>query len=182
MKKILKALLPLLLCTASLSSTAGSSSDGSLSDTNIRYIGRWDRSQATVYNGYWSGVFLRARFTGTSVGIKLSKGTALRVSIDNEAPRIINAGPGTTPLNTQPLLTGDHVVQVGSAGQNYDVAYQGLVLDSNGTTKPVEARPIIEYVGDSITVGTESYSFLSADMLGADPVLIAFSARALTSG
>lgn len=155
---------------------------GSLTDPNIRYIGRWDKSQPDVFTGYWSGVFLRARFTGTSVGIELKGATRLRVSIDNAEPRELDAGEGVTSLITAPLPDGVHTIQVGSAGQNYEVPFQGLVLAAGATTKPVETRPIIEYIGDSITVGTDSYSFLSATMVGADPALIAFSGVGLTSG
>ena len=77
--------------------------DGSLGDPNILYVGRWDRSDSADYHGYWSNVYLRTRFTGTSVGIKLDGGTRLDVSIDNEPYREMDAGPGVTALNTAPL-------------------------------------------------------------------------------
>ena len=162
--------------------SAKADGNGSPSDPNIRYIGRWERTNSTLYNGYWSGVYLRARFTGTSVGIRLDSNTGLAVSIDGEPPRFMSGVAGVNALNSAPLKAGEHTLQVGSGGQNYEVGFQGLVLDEGATTKPVLERPLIEYIGDSITQGNGSYAWLSAEMLGADHIQIAFSARALTSG
>ncbi len=72
---------------------------------------------------------------------------------------------------------------VGNAAQNYEVLFQGLVLDAGAVTQPVAARPLIEIVGDSISIGVgDGYGWLAGEMLGCDHVQIAFSARALTSG
>lgn len=170
------------LCLVLCGTSALAASDGSLADTNIRYIGRWDHTESDVCHGYWSGVYLRTIFTGTAIGIKLKEATGLAVSIDGEPPRSVSAGGGVTKLNASPLKPGDHHLQVGSAGQNYEVAFQGLVLDSGAITKPVDERPIIEFIGDSITQGNGAYSWLSAVMLGCDHVQVAFSGVALTSG
>ncbi len=157
--------------------------DGSLADPDIRYIGRWDKSSPTVYHGYWSGVYLRTGFTGTSVGIKLAERTELAVSIDSEPLRMLTGEQGTTALNAAPMKAGNHTLMVGSAAQNYEVQFQGLVLDAGATTLPVAVRPILEIVGDSISIGVgDGYGWLAGEMLGCDHVQIAFSARALTTG
>ncbi len=162
---------------------AAGSREGAPSDPDIRYIGRWDKSDPTVYQGYWSGVYLRTGFTGTSVGIKLAGNTGLAVSIDEEPLRNISGRSGVTALNSAPLAPGSHTLMVGSAGQNYEVAFQGLVLDAGATTLPVAERPIVEIVGDSISIGVgDGYGWLAGEMLGCDHVQIAFSARALTTG
>jgi hypothetical protein len=155
----------------------------SLTDPNITYIGRWDRTNPATYYGYWGGVYLRTEFTGTSVAIKLAGGTSMVVSIDNEAFRQVDGGGGApVPLNTSPLRVGSHSLLVGSAGQNYEMPFQGLVVDPGASTvAPETHRPLIEFIGDSITtltgspVGTVNWAWNSAEALGCDHTQIAFS-------
>ncbi len=101
---------------------------GSLTDPNIRYVGRWDKRDPHLYHSYWTGAYLRTGFTGTSVRIKLASGTALAVSIDGEPLRTVHADSGVTALNAAPLQPGGHTLLVGSPGQNEEVAFQGLSL------------------------------------------------------
>ena len=158
--------------------------DGSPRDPDILYVGRWDRNDPAASHGYWSNVYLRTRFTGTSVGVKLDGGTQLVVGIDGEPVRTVNAGAGVTALNTAPLTPGVHALLVGSAGQNYEVGFQGLTLDPGAKTLPALPHPLIEFVGDSITVidGPGNYSWLTGAVLDCDHTQIAFSGVALTSG
>ena len=44
--------------------------DGSPSDPNIAFVGRWDRSNAGAYVPNWAGAYLRTGFTGTTVKLK----------------------------------------------------------------------------------------------------------------
>ena len=127
---------------------------------------------------------LRTRFTGTSVGIRLDGGTQLIVSIDGEKDRVVNAGPGVTALNAAPLKPGLHTLLVGSAGQNYEVGFQGLTLDPGGHTVAALPHPLIEFVGDSITTifSDGNYSWITGADLGCDHTQISFSGVALTSG
>jgi lysophospholipase L1-like esterase len=157
---------------------------GSPRDPDIRYIGRWDRSNPVDYHGYWSNVYLRTCFTGTSVGIKLASGTQLVVSIDGEPDRTVNAGAGVTALNAAPLKPGTHTLLVGSAGQNYEVEFAGLILDKGAKTLAAPPHPLIEFIGDSITVifGDGNYSWKTGEALNCDHTQMAFSGVALTSG
>jgi lysophospholipase L1-like esterase len=153
-------------------------------DPNITYIGRWDRSQPEIANGNWTGHYLRTKFTGTSVSVRLQAGTRLAVSIDGEPIRFVTANAGVTPLNEQPLTPGDHLLQVGSGGQNEEVVFQGLLLDVDATTQPVTPKPIIEFIGDSITTAFvgNNFAWATAGMLGCDLTQISFSGIALTNG
>src|SRR3954468_3431701 len=45
--------------------------DGSLSDTNIKYFGRWDFSNPSQYVSYWGGAYIRVNFSGTTIKVKL---------------------------------------------------------------------------------------------------------------
>lgn len=163
---------------------AGSPTEIASSDTNLLYVGRWDRSQPETAYGNWTGHYLRTKFTGTSVAVRLQAGTQLAVSIDGEPVRFVKAKAGLTQLNEQPLKPKEHLLQIGSGGQNEEVAFQGLVLDPGAATKPADPKPIIEFIGDSITtmfVGN-NFAWATAGMLGCDLTQISFSGVALTSG
>ncbi len=160
--------------------------NGSPSDSNLRFVGRWDKSNSATYKSHWGGAYVRASFTGTSVALKggsAAGGPTVMVSLDGEPLR------ETGEFRVQGLKPGSHTLLLGSPSQNSEVDFQGLTLDAGATTLPVEAKPIIEFVGDSITTGggqtrpgTVNYAWQSAEMLGADHTQIAFSGRALTTG
>lgn len=162
--------------------------DGSLSDSNILYIGRWDKSNPQTFCSYWTGAYLRVDFTGTSIGIKLEEGTSLLVSIDSETPRGVQGKTGITNLHLSELTDGRHTLLVGAAGQNEELVFSGLLLSAGGTTYPPKSKLLIEYIGDSITAGTGpegtsavNYAWNTAEDLGCDHTQIAFSGISLST-
>lgn len=171
---------------APASSDAAYGHDGSPADTNLVYVGRWDRGDVNVSHSNWGGAYLRATFTGTTIGFRggaTAGGPTVLVSVDGEPPHEVKA------LDARPLKDGIHTLILGSPGQNGEIDFKGLVLGAGARTLPTPARPLIEFIGDSITTGggqtlpaTVNYAWDSAEMLGADHTQIAFSARALTSG
>ncbi len=160
--------------------------DVPLRDSNLKFIGRWDKSDDTAFHSYWGGAYLRAKFDGTSVKVNADSaagGPNLLVSLDGEAPH------EAREINLTGLKNTVHTLVVGAPNQNSEVILRGLTLDAGARTLPVETRPIIEFIGDSITTGggqklpsTVNYAWMSAENLGADHTQIAFSGRALTSG
>src|SRR5947207_2499410 len=56
--------------------------DGAPTDPNIGYVGRWDKSDTSVFNSFWGGAYLRATFTGTTVKIKLASTTDFIAEVD----------------------------------------------------------------------------------------------------
>ena len=160
--------------------------DGSPADTNLVYVGRWDKSDAQIYRSNWGGAYVRARFSGTSVRVKggsAAGGPNMMVSLDGAPAREVPA------FSADNLAPGEHLLMVGAPNQNSELGWGGLELAPGAHTLPMEARPLIEFVGDSITTGggqtrpgTINYAWQSAEMLGADHTQIAFSGRALTTG
>lgn len=176
----LVALIALRLFAAPVIATGAP--DGSLTDANIRYVGRWDRTGPSACHSYWIGAYLRTGFTGTSAKIRLAAGTILSVSIDGEPLRDISAGVGVTALAAGPLAPGPHSLLVAGQGQNSEIAFQGLMLDAGAETRPTPPRPIIEFVGDSISANVNgNYCWQTGEALNADHVQIAFSGVSLTS-
>ena len=160
--------------------------DGFPTDTNLRFVGRWDRSDPKAAHSHWGGAYLRAQFTGTSVALDggaVSGGPNVMVSVDSEPLHEVPT------FSVHSLKPGTHTLLLGAGGQNSEIVFRGLTLDAGAKTLPVPARPVIEFVGDSITTGggqalpsTVNYAWESAEALGADHAQIAFSARALTTG
>lgn len=173
----------LFLCLLATLAGGRAMADGSPADPHLQFVGRWDKSNPAEYHSYWTAPYLRVGFTGRSVGIRLAEGTTLTVSLDGETPRTVNAGAGVTPLNTAPLAPGRHTLLVGGAAQNEEVRFLGLVLELGASTFALPVRPLVEFVGDSITAGgADNYAWLTGEALGAEHVQIAFSGVALTSG
>ena len=161
-------------------------------DPNIEYIGRWDKSDSSNYISNWGGAYLRVSFTGQHVQLKLAAPVNLVAKIDGaEYVEYRNVPPG--PLNLTPTaLDGSvrHTLVVNARFEADELNFQGLILDENAyTVEPNPSRPIVEFIGDSITAGhmttkgaVTDYAWLTGEALGCDHTQIAFSGVTLVSG
>ena len=180
-----------LLITATCHFAFGAAGDGSLSDTNIKYFGRWDKSNTSAFHGYWGGAYLKVIFTGTTIKINLGNTWKYHVKIDNQPWVTFVAINGTNNLATTPLTQGTHTLVI-AQGQDYDYdfAFKGLVLDPGAkTVVPSVRTDLIEWIGDSITDGyTDSmsdvsdYAWVCAESLNCEHAQIAFPGIALVDG
>jgi lysophospholipase L1-like esterase len=159
---------------------------GQPGDPNIKFVGRWDTtSSATAYTPYWAGAYYRAGFTGRTVKLKQRNTIDLWARIDNGPVRFYDDVKGTVNLTPTALSPGNHTLQVNyqvvAGSYKGDAVFQGLVLDSGATTfAPPAPAKLVEFVGDSITVGTTSsqnartaYGWLIGERLGAEHTQIA---------
>ena len=106
-------------------------------------------------------------------------------SIDDGPAKFYDDVKGTVNLTPTPLASGNHTLQVNyqvvAGSYHGDAVFQGLTLDSGATTfAPPAPAKLIEFVGDSITVGTTTsqnartaYGWLIGERLGADHTQIA---------
>jgi lysophospholipase L1-like esterase len=182
---LLSSLLPGLMPTAS-----AATGDGFPSDSNIVYVGRWDKGNASLYRSNWSGAYFRVGFTGTTVKLRLAAAANIYVSIDGGAEANYPGASGTINLTPTPLASGRHTLRV--AGREQDIIqFQGLVLDSGATTlAPVPRAKRLEFIGDSITAGCcaltrgalNDYAWLVGEILNADHTRIAYSGICLQNG
>jgi len=160
--------------------------DGSVFDPDIVYVGRWDTTTSpTAYTPYWAGAYFRVGFTGRTVGLKQRGTVNLWASIDGGSAKLYKNVSGVVNLTPVPLSPGRHTLQVNYqaiAGYYHgDAVFQGLVLGRGETTFTPPARTrLIEFVGDSITVGLTTsqqartaYGWLIGERLGADHTQIA---------
>ncbi|MEU7863196.1 GDSL-type esterase/lipase family protein [Nonomuraea sp. NPDC049141] len=152
--------------------------DGSPTDANISFTGRWDASVPTAYVPFWAGAYLTTGFTGRTVKLSQRNTIDLYYSIDGGAWVYIQNVRGTVSLTPTPLATGNHTLRVSyrvvAGSYHGDAVFQGLLLDPGATTYATAAPPkLIEFVGDSITVGTTTsknaltaYGWLIGERLG----------------
>ncbi|MGW7756944.1 GDSL-type esterase/lipase family protein [Streptomyces violaceusniger] len=161
-------------------------------DPNIKFSGRWDtRTSTTAYTPYWAGAYFRTGFTGRTVKLKQRNAIDLWASIDGGPATFYDEAKGTVNLTPTPLAAGNHTLQVNyqviAGSYHGDAVFQGLTLDSGATTfTPPTPKKLIEFVGDSITVGTTTsqnartaYGWLIGERLGADHTQIAQGGAAL---
>jgi lysophospholipase L1-like esterase len=152
--------------------------NGSPTDRNISYVGRWDTSDPTAYVPGWAGAYLRTGFTGTTVKLKQRSTIDLYYSIDGAAYTYLSKVSGTVDLTPTPLTSGQHTLRVSyrivAGSYHGDAVFQGLVLDAGATTRRIPTpRQLVEFIGDSITVGQTSsqvaltsYPWLIGEQLG----------------
>ncbi|WP_105619455.1 S-layer homology domain-containing protein [Vallitalea okinawensis] len=180
--KILILVLTCSILIAYSTEIQASTGSGTLSDTNIKYFGRWDYSDGQVFRNYWGGAYFKVNFTGTTVQIQLASEVDLYINIDGNASYIDDAN-GTVNLTPEPLSSGEHTLMVASRYHDDLFEFKGLILDANATTIASDvSSTIIEFAGDSITAGYKlsqqaisDYAWLTAEQLGYEHTQIAFS-------
>lgn len=188
----LAAATPGAATKAGAAGKAAAAAPGDPGDPNIKFYGRWDtKSSATAYTPYWAGAYFRTGFTGRTVKLKQRNAIDLWASIDGGPATFFDEAKGTVNLTPTPLSAGNHTLQVNyqvvAGSYHGDAVFQGLTLDSGATTfTPSAPKKLIEFVGDSITVGTTTslnartaYGWLIGERLGADHTQIAQGGAAL---
>lgn len=167
--------------------------DGSPADTNIAFHGRWDTSNPAAVVPRFAGAYLVTGFTGTTVALKQRNAIDLYYRIDGGADVYLRNVSGRVNLTPTPLRPGNHTLRVSyrvvAGSYRGDAVFQGLTLDAGARTvaAPRPAR-LVEFVGDSITVGTTSsknaltaYGWLAGEQLGAAHTQIAEGGACLVS-
>jgi lysophospholipase L1-like esterase len=170
---------------------AAATGDGSPSDSNIKYFGRWDTRSPGAYVPGWTGAYAVVGFTGTTVKLRQRASVDLYAAIDGGAWVSYKNVSGTVNLTPSRLPAGTHTLRVAyrqDAGSYHgDEVFQGVVLDSGAQTVAVSVPSrIVEFIGDSITAGYKSskealtaYGWLTAENLGAAHTEIARSSVCL---
>jgi len=167
--------------------------DGSPADPNIRFVGRWNTSNSAAYVPGFAGAYFRTGFTGTSVKLKQRNTIDLYYNIDGGADTYLRNVSGTVNLTPTKLSAGNHTLRVSyrvvAGSYHGDAVFQGLVLDSGARTVAIAQPPkLVEFIGDSITVGTTSsknaltaYGWLTGEKLGAAHTQVAVGGACLVS-
>jgi len=155
--------------------------DGSPTDANLVYVGRWDRSNASQPHSYWGGAYIRCEFTGTSLSVKLGQRVDLAVFVDSK-PVAMKLGVNGTVSLASGLAEGNHTLKMVARFQSDEIVFQGFVLASGAKTiAPAKAKGLIEFVGNSITSGSvttngniSAFPWLVGETLGVDRTAISY--------
>ncbi|MFC8142095.1 GDSL-type esterase/lipase family protein [Streptomyces paradoxus] len=184
---LVAALMACLLSWAGGSPAQAAPGDGSVSDPNIAYVGRWDTSSGSAAVPHWTGAYLQTGFTGTTVKVRARDAVNFYASVDG-GPDVFHAGVrGTVNLTPRPLSPGAHTLRL--TYRSGDTVFQGLVLDPGARTVAAGAPAgLVEFVGDSITAGAltdrlalDSYAWKTGERLGMRHTQIARSGYCLVA-
>ncbi len=148
----------------------------SADDENIKYIGRWVENEKGYMEGYFE-CSLAVRFTGTSIMLNKGSGGKMYYRIDGGEAKAY----GVRRL-AQDLSEGEHTLEIFAYAQQGFPVISGFILDEGATLLPVEDKPVIEFIGDSIMEGyvvgnnsvLNSYGHKTADKLGFYRNIVAF--------
>jgi lysophospholipase L1-like esterase len=172
--------------------------------TGVRLIGRADWSDPAGPRFCWSGTTLVARFSGSSVGVRLrDSGNFFEVSLDGAPLPVLAASADQQDYPLAAGLTGGpHELVLHRRTEAFvgETQFLGLILAAGGALlpPPPPAARRLEFVGDSITCGygvegadqyapftpaTENHQLafgaLTARALGAEAITIAYSGKGL---
>lgn len=167
----------------------------------IQYIGRFDRSDPKKMVFDWSGVYIRAKFEGTSCSVRLIDGkNYYSVTIDNHSPIVLKTDTSTIYSVASNLNDTIHTILIqkrteANVGKG---EFLGFILDEGrGLLKP-DPLPNrrIEFIGNSITCGygvegasanepfkpetenaTLSFAALIGQSLNSDYAMVAYSGK-----
>ncbi|HLP16636.1 MAG TPA: hypothetical protein VK470_10285 [Bacteroidota bacterium] len=130
------------------------------SDPRIEYGGRWEMSDSSHYRYSWPGVYVCARFTGRSIGVRLTDATNYyNVEIDGAFHGVFHpAGRAEADyILAEGLSDTVHSLRLSRRNITFDEIYSfaGFILDSARTLLPPTAlqQRKIEFIGDSFTAG-----------------------------
>ena len=162
--------------------------NGDLTDTNINYVGRWDKTSSATYRSYWNGSYLSTKFTGTTVKVNLAEKTVFMAIVDG-VPTTYWDAVGTINLTPTPLANGTHTLKIVAKYEKIELPFQGLVLDAGASTVRPDTLPLVEFVGDSITSGVTTtdaavsdYAWLTGERMAADHTQISYPGITLSDG
>ncbi|HEX8632179.1 MAG TPA: GDSL-type esterase/lipase family protein, partial [Catenuloplanes sp.] len=188
-RKVADRLAPIL--APHLGGPTAAVGDGSTTDPNIAFVGRWDRGSTTAFVSNWAGAYLRTGFTGTTVRLRQRNPVDLWASIDGGEFVSFRNVSGTVNLTPTPRSAGNHTLMVSyrqvAGAYRGDAVFTGLTLDPGARTYALPVRPgLVEFVGDSITAGATSsklavtdYAFVVGERLGVDHTQITIGGMCL---
>lgn len=161
-----------------------------VTNANIEYIGRWDKSNNSIYHSYWGGTYLRLCFMGTSVALKEATPVDFWADIDGRGYNYFTGATGTVKIASS-LALAKHVVTVVAASEGNELQVRGLTLSSSAIlfASSISNKPLIEFIGDSITCGArtpdeeiQDYAWAASERLNCDHTQISYSGITLVDG
>ncbi|USX56316.1 SGNH/GDSL hydrolase family protein [Lentzea sp. HUAS12] len=159
----MKVLLAVFVSLSVLLPAPAASADTVVTPTNpnIKYFGRWNTASPSAHVSEWAGAYLVTGFTGSTVKLRQRDPIDFFVSIDGGPDVVYVNRSGTVDVTPRDLRSGNHTLRVSyrpvAGSYRGDAVFGGLVLGTGERTfAPAVPSKIIEFIGDSITVGQRS--------------------------
>lgn len=124
----------------------------------IQYFGRWDMSDSLHPAHSWPGIFIEAKFSGTSIGISINDNiNYYNVYIDGKFLEVFHGNiDGEADYSLADNLNNEiHILRFSQRNISFGKIYYfgGLILDKGSKLFPLPPKPKlkIEFIGDSFT-------------------------------
>jgi lysophospholipase L1-like esterase len=149
---------------------------------DIRYSGRFDASDPKRPSCDWPGCSIQARFSGSSITVKLSGGdNDFNVFIDGQWKSKLTIDKAKTSyVAATGLAAGAHTLLLTKRTEGFQgvTAFSGLQLEDGQALSALPPRPgkRIQFIGDSFTVGygDEANTLVCADRRPFDNNYVAY--------
>ncbi len=126
-------------------------------NSKIQYFGRWDHSTPTQPIGGWGSVYIKIKFTGTGISIKLNDAAnAYQYSIDGGAITVLQSGQPSSITLASGLNNTEHSLAFyrRSGGGWGRTVFNGFEITGGDIIDPASQKCLkFEFVGNSISVG-----------------------------
>jgi lysophospholipase L1-like esterase len=132
--------------------------DVAADNPGIQYIGRFDFADPKKPRCDWPGSSIQARFTGTTITVKISGGTNdFNVIIDGQWKSKLTVDGKTSQVAAAGLAEGTHTLLLTKRTEGFNgiSVFEGFQLPDGQALAPPPARPSprIQFIGDSFTAG-----------------------------
>ena len=146
----------------------------------FKYVGMWqatDANNPTTMVSYWDSAYVEFDFTGTSATILFSSPSTCNVSIDGGTAQSYNV---ESELTITASTSGKHTVRVHYGDKSAHMYFAGVRVPQGETVSRTADKPFyIQFIGDSISDASASFSHNTAALLGWDYSVIACEAVSL---
>jgi hypothetical protein len=126
-------------------------------DPDIQYFGRWDMSDSLHPEHSWPGIYIIARFSGTSIGVRMNDNVNYyNIYLDDKFYGVFH---GTKKgeqnyILADSLTDTEHLLRFSQRNISFGVySFSGLMLDDGENLLPPPHEPSrkIEFIGNSFT-------------------------------
>lgn len=150
----------------------------------IKYCGTW---QATLEGdpdtmvSYWNAAYAEIDFTGIGITVEFSEPTTYKVKIDNGSYSATTTTDGKVTFVAETV--GRHTIRIYSNDRTKHMYLRSFTIaESEEFSRTPDKKHYIQFVGDSISDATNSFSHRVGDVLGWDFSVTALSGIALGRG
>jgi lysophospholipase L1-like esterase len=160
----------LFAALAMMSYAAHAAVDVAADNPFIQYFGRFDNADPKKPRCDWPGSSIQARFTGTSITVKIGGGqNDFNVIIDGQWKSKLTVDGKTSQVAAKDLTDGTHTLLLTKRTEGFQgiSTFEGFQLEDGKSLVAPPPRPAkkIQFIGDSYTVGygDEGTSLTCAD-------------------